>query len=113
MDCKNCGAPLEDNAGFCSYCGARVITERISFKFLFKEFVDKVLSVDNRLLKTFLHLFYKPEVVIDDYINGVRKKYFNPLSYLLISITLAGLYFFFLKDMIDESINIIPETESS
>ena len=106
MDCKNCGAHLEEGAGFCSYCGARVIMDRISFKFLFKEFMDKVLSVDNRLMKTFFHLFYKPEVVINSYINGVRKRYFNPVSYLLISITVSGLYVYFLKDILLDAFTV-------
>lgn len=103
MHCKNCGAPLEDDAGFCSYCGARVIDERISTKFLFQEILDKVLSVDNKLLKTFIHLFTKPEEVINGYISGIRKRYYNPFSYLLISITLTGIYLYFLKDVLVES----------
>lgn len=112
MECKNCGAELEENAGFCSYCGARVIKDRISFRFLFKEFMDKVLNVDNRLLKTFLHLFYKPDVVINSYINGVRKRYFNPVSYLIISITVSGLYIYFLKDILVDAFTM-PSPSSS
>jgi hypothetical protein len=112
MECKNCGAHLEDEAGFCSYCGARVIRDRISFNFLFKEFMDKVLNVDNRLLKTFLHLFYKPDVVINSYINGVRKRYFNPVSYLIISITINGLYLYFLKDILVETFTIESPTSA-
>ena len=112
MECKNCSSHLKDEDGFCSYCGSRVIKERISFKFLFKEFLDKVLSVDNKLLKTFLHLFTKPHQVIDAYISGVRKRYFNPVSYLLISITLASIYIFFLKDFALESIEAIPDIAS-
>jgi hypothetical protein len=112
MECKNCSSNLKDEDGFCSYCGSRVIKERISIKFLFQEFLDKVLSVDNKLLKTFWHLFTKPHKVIEAYINGVRKRYFNPMSYLLISITLAGIYFFFLKDFALESIEAIPDVAS-
>ncbi len=109
MECKNCSSTLRDEAGFCSYCGSRVIKERISFKFLFQEFLDKVLSVDNRLLKTFWHLLTKPHQVIDSYVNGVRKRYFNPVSYLLISITLASIYIFFIKDIALESIEAIED----
>lgn len=108
MDCKNCGSNLRDKDGFCSNCGARVIEERITLKFIFKEILDKVLSVDNKLLKTFWHLFSKPEKVIDGYINGVRKKYFNPFSYLLISITLAGISYYFLKDFAMQSLEATP-----
>lgn len=108
MDCKNCKNTLRDVDGFCSSCGARIIDERISLRFLFKEFLDKVLSVDNKLLKTFFHLFTKPEVVIDGFIKGVRKKYYNPLNYLLVSITLSGIYLYFLKDIALESIGVNP-----
>jgi hypothetical protein len=98
MNCKNCGAPLEEDASFCSYCGARVLDDHITLKFIMGEILDKVLSVDNRLFKTFVHLFSKPHTVIDDYIRGVRKRYFNPFNYLLISITLAGLSTLIMKD---------------
>ena len=40
MDCKNCGSNLRDKDGFCSNCGARVIEERITLKFIFKEILE-------------------------------------------------------------------------
>ncbi|MFD2568897.1 DUF3667 domain-containing protein [Pseudotenacibaculum haliotis] len=113
MECKNCSANLQDEDGFCSYCGARVIDERISTKFLIKEILDKVLSVDNKLMKTFWHLFTKPEAVINGYIDGIRKRYYNPFSYLLISITISGIYFYFLKDIYLESINTSSQSGDS
>ncbi len=111
MNCKNCSAPLEDDAGFCSYCGARKIDERISTKFLFQEILDKVLSVDNKLLKTFIHLFTKPEEVINGYISGIRKRYYNPFSYLLISITISGIYFYLLRDVMIDAFSS-PDSEN-
>ena len=51
-----------------------------------------------------MHLFSKPEQVIDGYVKGVRKRYFNPFSYLLVSITLAGISYYFLKDIAMQSI---------
>ena len=57
MECKNCSANLQDKDGFCSYCGARVLEKGISLKFLISEIMDKVLSVDNKLLKTFSSCF--------------------------------------------------------
>jgi len=53
--------------------------------------------VDNTFLKTFLHLFTKPEIVVDGYIQGIRKRYLNPISYLGIALTLSGLLLFFLR----------------
>ncbi|MGB3152312.1 MAG: DUF3667 domain-containing protein [Maribacter sp.] len=37
--------------------------------------------MDNTFLKTLLHLLIKPEIVVDGYIGGIRKKYLNPISY--------------------------------
>ncbi len=112
MNCKNCGNSLNNEDGFCSQCGARIIEDRISIRFLLKEILDKVLSVDNKLLKTFLHMFFKPEAVINGYISGVRKRYIDPFSYLLISITLAGISFYFLREVAIENINTTSEASS-
>ena len=112
MKCKNCGAPLEDDAGYCSYCGARVLDDNITIKFIAGEVMDKVVSVDNRLFKTFLHLFSKPHKVINDYIRGVRKRYFNPFNYLLISITLAGLSTLILREYMVEAFTITSGAEN-
>ena len=111
MLCKNCKIELANEGGFCQDCGARVIRERISLKFLFNEFLDKVMSIDNKLLKTFLHLFSKPHIVIDSYINGVRKRYYNPVSYLLISVTLGGIYLYFFKDIAAESFDSMQQVD--
>lgn len=113
MNCKNCETTLKNKDGYCSNCGARVIEERITLAFIFKELLDKVLSVDNKLLKTFCHLFTRPHQVIDGYINGIRKRYFNPFSYLLISITLAGISFYLMKNFAIHSLEIAPSTSSS
>ncbi|WP_369598046.1 DUF3667 domain-containing protein [Mesonia mobilis] len=50
------------------------------------------LNYDNTFLKTYAHLFTQPHIVIGDYINGVRKKYLNVVSYITIALTLAGFY---------------------
>ncbi|NVJ87957.1 MAG: zinc ribbon domain-containing protein [Flavobacteriaceae bacterium] len=52
MDCKNCGTTLQDSANFCNNCGAKVITQRITFKILFKEVFTNLFDIDS---KFFLH----------------------------------------------------------
>ena len=47
MDCKNCGSNLRDKDGFCSNCGARVIEERITLKFIFKEILENFKKLSN------------------------------------------------------------------
>lgn len=106
MKCKNCTNSIVNYTKFCANCGARIIGNRLTFKFFFQEFLAKVLSIDNKLLKTFWHLIVKPDYVIKSYIDGVRKKYIEPFSYLLISITLSGITIFLMRenavDVLDE-----------
>lgn len=85
MNCKNCNLLLSDKASFCSNCGAKVIRNRLTFKNLIEYFSEQFLNYDNKFLQTFIHLFTKPEVVIESYINGTRKKYVNVISFFAIS----------------------------
>lgn len=92
MNCKNCSNQLPSNSDFCNTCGAKVIRNRLTFKNLFEHISETFFNYDNKLLRTFIDLFKKPEKVIDGYINGVRKRYVNPISYFGLAITLTGLY---------------------
>ena len=98
MECKNCGLPLRSDYSFCSNCGAKVIRNRLTLKNLWYDFTERYFNIDNTFFKTFGHLFTKPELVIGSYIDGIRKKYVNPISYYAIAITLTGLLFFLLKE---------------
>ncbi|MDY8134374.1 DUF3667 domain-containing protein [Aquimarina sp. 2201CG5-10] len=100
-NCKNCGEQIE-SYNYCPHCGAKKITKRITSKHLFQEFTDRFLNIENSFFKTFIHLFTKPEEVIDGFVNGLRKRYLNPFSYFAISLTIAGLYTFILKRYKDE-----------
>ncbi len=100
-DCKNCGQQIE-TYNFCPDCGAKKITKRITFKNLVIDFVDRFLNLDNSFIRTFVHLFTKPEEVVDGYINGLRKRYVNPFSYFAISVTITGFYGFIVRDRLNE-----------
>ena len=102
-NCKNCGGQIE-NYNFCPDCGAKKITKRITFKNLTLEFVDRFFNLDNSFVRTFIHLFTKPEEVIDGYIHGLRKRYINAFGYFALSITLTGFYTFLVKDRLKKII---------
>lgn len=104
-NCKNCGNQIE-TYNFCPGCGAKKITNRITFKNLVSEFVDRFFNLDNSFIKTFIHLFTKPEEVIDGYIHGLRKRYVNAFGYFAISITITGFYAFLVKDRMFELMTI-------
>ena len=108
MNCKTCDASLRSDFSYCPSCGAKVVKNRLTLKNVWEDICFQVFDLDNTLLKTFRHLFSKPDEVINSYISGARKKYMNPISYFAIAITLSGIMFFILKDILDVNL-----TESS
>lgn len=98
MNCLNCDNSLTENNKFCSQCGAKVESDRLTLKWYLEEFSENFLKVDNKLFKTISALIIKPEYVINGYIKGLRKKYFAPLSFLIVALTLSGLNVFLLKN---------------
>lgn len=97
MICKNCQKSLQPDYTYCPHCGARVVSRRITFRLLLSQLSDWLFNVDNSFTRTFKGLFLKPDKVIKGYLSGMRKKYMSPLSYLTISITLAGLLIFIIQ----------------
>ncbi len=105
MECKNCENLLRTDYNYCSFCGAKVIQNRITLKSLWYDVTERFLNVDNTFFKTFTHLFSKPEVVIGGYIDGVRKKYLNPVSYITIALTLTGFLIIFIRKTFPDGID--------
>ncbi|SEC82105.1 Protein of unknown function [Tenacibaculum sp. MAR_2009_124] len=83
MTCKNCNNGLEDDALFCDNCGAKIIKSRITFHFLMVE-LFAMLGLDSLFFKTLKELLIRPQKVLNEYLNGVRKKYVNPFAYLAV-----------------------------
>ena len=90
MNCKNCQSELNENYEFCYSCGGKVVEKRITVKSLVAEFTERYFSFDNKFFSTFKKLFTAPEDVINGYINGVRGKYVDPFTYLIIALTVSG-----------------------
>lgn len=105
MECKNCNTPQRTDFNYCPACGARVIQNRITFKNLIYDITERYLNLDNSLVRTFLHLFTKPALVIESYLGGVRRKYLNPISYLGIAMTLSGLLLFMMSHGLASDLN--------
>ncbi|QCX00890.1 DUF3667 domain-containing protein [Aggregatimonas sangjinii] len=105
MDCKNCARPLRTDYSFCAHCGAKVIRNRITIKSLWYDFTERFFNLDNTFLKTFKHLFSRPDDVIVGYIKGVRKKYLNPVSYFTIAIMLGGLFVYVHNEFFPDALN--------
>ncbi|MDH7445699.1 DUF3667 domain-containing protein [Aquimarina sp. 2201CG14-23] len=93
MDCKNCNSTLIENADFCYGCGAKVIRERITTKKLRKDFFNDVVGWDNKYFKTLRIFFMHPDVVVKNYIDGTRKKFIAPFTFLAIGVGLITFLF--------------------
>lgn len=106
MRCKNCGTEYDDHHNFCPNCGARNIRNRLTPDVLAKQANEEFFSVDNKLLRTFIALFTKPEDVIVGYIKGTRKKYLNVIQYFAFSLTLAGIQVFIMTTFFKEALEI-------
>lgn len=106
MNCKNCQLPVRTDYSFCSNCGAKIIRNRLTLKNLWYDFAERYFNLDNTFLKTFWHLIIKPEIVVCGYIDGVRKKYLNPISYMAIALTLSGITLFLMRKTIKAGIDL-------
>ncbi|MEH6536323.1 MAG: DUF3667 domain-containing protein [Psychroserpens sp.] len=102
MDCKNCNTSLKETINFCPLCGAKLIRNRLTLKNIWSEINEQFISIDNKFFKTFIHLFTKPELVINGFIDGTRKKYINVIQYFAISLTLVGIQVFLMNTFFSE-----------
>jgi len=84
-ECKNCKNKF--NGLYCNNCGQKVIQERNTLKHFFELITDS-FDIERGLLYTTKILFTNPGKIINEYLDGRTKDYYNPLKYLLL---LAGL----------------------
>lgn len=109
MNCKNCQEVLEEEAKFCSNCGAEVIHDRLTLKRIWKNFASDFFGWDNKYLFTWLQLVIRPEIVLKEYLNGTRKKYIQPIAYIAIGTAIAMIIFNQFADQYIELNNSINE----
>lgn len=83
--CKNCGAI--STGAYCSQCGQRTPVHPISWKEMGHQLSHAFFHVEDGLLFTLRSLFFNPGHTIAAYLDGQRKKYYNPLLLLTL---LAG-----------------------
>lgn len=97
MNCKGCGANLQTAFQFCPSCGEIAHPHRLDLRHILHEFIHAFLHADKGIFLLIKQLLYLPGQTALDYVNGSRKKYFNPVSFLLI----AGGLSFFLRDKLE------------
>lgn len=81
--CMNCGHKISGE--FCSYCGQRADTARITPQTLLKtDVLQSIWHIEARFFRTLKHVISGPGRMAMDYISGKRVKYYNLFSLLLI-----------------------------
>ena len=87
LECLNCSQPLGGSDNFCSHCGQKNSTKKLSFGVFVNNLFSGFFSYDSRFWSTFIPLLIKPGKVSKEFINGKRVKFVNPFQlYLNVSI---------------------------
>ena len=81
--CKNCGVHFKGN--YCYNCSQKAATDRLKVSNVLHELWHNFTHTDRSALGLLAALFKNPGRVIQDYIEGKRKKYFNPYTFFLVS----------------------------
>jgi len=88
-NCLNCSAPLETDQLFCGICGQKADTLRLTLRHFFHEFFHAFTHTDKGIFHLLKGMATKPGIVAREYIEGKRKKYFNPYTFFII---MMGIY---------------------
>ena len=80
--CKNCLTTFEGK--FCPNCSQKADTHRFTVVHFGHEFFHAFTHTDRGVLLLMKDLLYRPGKVAFEYNAGKRKKYFNPITFLLI-----------------------------
>lgn len=89
MNCKNCNA--EVSAKFCPECGQKANTIRLTYRDVFSMAFTSLTNFELPFIRTIIHLFSKPGSAILDYVKGKRARYYNPVGFLVICMSISVL----------------------
>lgn len=83
MTCKNCQAPAP--GAYCAACGQQTHIHRVTMGHLVHEVSHALTHADKGFLLLIKELITRPGIVAREYLDGKRKKYFNPFTFLVIT----------------------------
>ncbi len=86
--CKNCETNYQ--AKFCPECGQKSTVQRLSIGSIVHDILHYFTHADKGIFFTIKEMFRNPAFVIQEYIDGKRKKYFNPFTFVLIASTISA-----------------------
>ncbi|HEX5624974.1 MAG TPA: DUF3667 domain-containing protein [Saprospiraceae bacterium] len=84
--CKNCGEPV--GLHFCPNCGQKSSVQRLELGRLIRELPHAIFHVDKGIFYNVSQLFKRPGAAIQEYLDGKRKPFFHPVTYLVLTLIL-------------------------
>lgn len=108
-NCPNCGQTLSATANFCSSCGQKHTTGKVTVRMLTSEFLDTILHFDSRLYRTLRALFI-PGRLTTQFFAGKHQSYLRPirLFFTCTLLLIAVLSFTVMDDLRDELTSSSP-----
>lgn len=91
-ECPNCSYELRPNEHYCASCGQSTHIHRFNLPHVFHEIFHALTHADKGVLHLIKELAIRPGVVAREYVlEGKRKKYFNPFTFLVLTVGLVVL----------------------
>lgn len=88
IQCKNCDSTISSK--FCPECGQKANVGRLSIGSIVHDILHYFTHADKGLIFIIKEMFLRPGTVIEEYISGKRKKYFNPFTFMLLCSTVSA-----------------------
>jgi hypothetical protein len=76
--CYNCSTVLSESDKFCSNCGQKHTTGKISVWEFVYDFFKNILNIDAKLPKTLVKLFFQPGRLTAEFFKGKHQSYLKP-----------------------------------
>ncbi len=83
IDCK-----IDHEEKFCPNCGENAFVKPITFTSMFESAFTTITNMDKGFFFNLKNLTLRPQEMISDYIVGKRKRIYNPISFLIITVTI-------------------------
>jgi hypothetical protein len=88
--CRNCDADVPIGQVYCGNCGQKYPTERLTLHEIGPDLLHALMHVDRSGLSLVRMLLVRPGTVALNYVQGKRKRYFGPFSFLVVVVAAAS-----------------------